>query len=199
MKKWIITFTFFIFSCGPVETTQNNIKPNTRTEEASTSILKTEVTSYYSVPKNISDRLNLNLKRCKELDNTVIEIVDDFENLFYENFSIYDKWEEESIKSSQDTQLISDLRDAYIKNAFELRTLINVINITLELEPSCFDELLILDFEEVKITRTLQGNKRRWANQLSYILETITFMNKNTKLPGVYGSDDLPTLEYQDQ
>ena len=51
----------------------------------------------------------------------------------------------------------------------------------------------------MKITRTLQGNKRRWANQLSYILETITFMNKNTKLPGVYGSDDLPTLEYQDQ
>ena len=177
------------YSCSSNTNTTNSSINST------SSIRQENIVSNYFLPNDIVNELNLNLKRCQELDNTVKEIVDEFDLIFSDNFKIYSEWENESSKQSPDHQLISDLRDMYIDNSFELRTLTSVIDLTLDLEPKCFDETLVKDFSEASITRTIQGSKRRWSNQISFLIEKIDLMNKNTKFPGKYGSGEFPNLD----
>jgi hypothetical protein len=189
MKKSLMILLLFFYSCSSNNNTTNSSINST------SSIRQENIASSYFLPDEIVQELNLNLKRCQELDNTVKEIVDEFDLIFNDNFKIYSEWEDESSKQSPDHQNISDLRDMYIDNSFELRTLTSVIDITLDLEPKCFDETLIKDFSEASITRTIQGSKRRWGNQISFLIEKIDIMNKNTKFPGKYGSGEFPSLD----
>jgi hypothetical protein len=140
--------------------------------------------SKYKIPIDIVNKLNLDLNECIRINEIVGTYVREQTTLIMELDDILNEWNNNDQSTDVLKQAKADLVDKYAFKISEITTLYEVIIVTLQLYPDCFDEDLIgsdRNNPNKTIYRTIQLTEQNKEADRKFFAETLYYLLLETE------------------